>query len=205
VFSCWSCRPRGRPGNRQSCGPVSSPRVACPAPTSVRPALVVPGTCASWPAYRAWRVARWLSPRSRRAVVCAPCGAVLWMRGAHPVRAIPWVDCTSLLDGKASGRRDVEGRLSRAGEGRCSQPLQGRLSRGARQVVAERLFAKNNGVSLRTATPLACLQTACRRPAKRLVVSGERETGLEPATACLEGRNSTTELLPLMDNGDLRY
>ncbi len=25
----------------------------------------------------------------------------------------------------------------------------------------------------------------------------ERETGLEPATACLEGRNSTTELLPL--------
>ena len=27
--------------------------------------------------------------------------------------------------------------------------------------------------------------------------SVERETGLEPATACLEGRNSTTELLPL--------
>ncbi len=26
----------------------------------------------------------------------------------------------------------------------------------------------------------------------------ERETGLEPATACLEGRNSTTELLPLI-------
>ena len=25
----------------------------------------------------------------------------------------------------------------------------------------------------------------------------ERETGLEPATTCLEGRNSTTELLPL--------
>ena len=24
----------------------------------------------------------------------------------------------------------------------------------------------------------------------------ERETGFEPATACLEGRNSTTELLP---------
>ena len=24
----------------------------------------------------------------------------------------------------------------------------------------------------------------------------ERETGLEPATTCLEGRNSTTELLP---------
>ncbi len=26
----------------------------------------------------------------------------------------------------------------------------------------------------------------------------ERETGFEPATACLEGRNSTTELLPLV-------
>ncbi len=25
----------------------------------------------------------------------------------------------------------------------------------------------------------------------------ERETGIEPATACLEGRDSTTELLPL--------
>ena len=25
----------------------------------------------------------------------------------------------------------------------------------------------------------------------------ERETGFEPATACLEGRDSTTELLPL--------
>ncbi len=29
-----------------------------------------------------------------------------------------------------------------------------------------------------------------------MVYEGERETGLEPATACLEGRNSTTELLP---------
>lgn len=26
----------------------------------------------------------------------------------------------------------------------------------------------------------------------------ERETGLEPATICLEGRDSTIELLPLM-------
>jgi hypothetical protein len=30
-----------------------------------------------------------------------------------------------------------------------------------------------------------------------MVILMERETGLEPATACLEGRNSTTELLPL--------
>ena len=28
-------------------------------------------------------------------------------------------------------------------------------------------------------------------------LSMERETGFEPATPCLEGRNSTTELLPL--------
>ena len=27
----------------------------------------------------------------------------------------------------------------------------------------------------------------------------EREAGFEPATACLEGRGSTTELLPLED------
>ena len=32
----------------------------------------------------------------------------------------------------------------------------------------------------------------------------ERETGFEPATACLEGRNSTAELLPLVgDNSNL--
>src|SRR6266566_2327924 len=66
----------------------------------------------------------------------------------------------------------------------------------SRQVVAERTFAKNNDVSLLAVTPFACLQTDSTGPAKRLVVSGERETGLEPATACLEGRNSTTELLP---------
>src|SRR5437588_2542365 len=57
----------------------------------------------------------------------------------------------------------------------------------SRQVVAERTFAKNNDVSLLAVTPFACLQTDSTGPAKRLVVSGERETGLEPATACLEG------------------
>ena len=30
-----------------------------------------------------------------------------------------------------------------------------------------------------------------------ILVDMERETGLEPATTCLEGRDSTTELLPL--------
>ncbi len=68
-----------------------------------------------------------------------------------------------------------------------------------RQVVTGHVFAKNNSVSLLAVSPLVCLQTACSRPAKRLVVPMERETGLEPATACLEGRNSTTELLPLID------
>src|SRR5881628_3636413 len=38
--------------------------------------------------------------------------------------------------------------------------------------------------------------TGSRRAYTETVYSVERETGLEPATACLEGRNSTTELLP---------
>ena len=33
----------------------------------------------------------------------------------------------------------------------------------------------------------------------------ERETGFEPATPCLEGRNSTTELLPLVAEIRLQY
>src|SRR2546426_4056335 len=41
--------------------------------------------------------------------------------------------------------------------------------------------------------------TGSRRACTETVYSVERETGLEPATACLEGRNSTTELLPLID------
>jgi hypothetical protein len=67
------------------------------------------------------------------------------------------------------------------------------------------IFAKNNSVSLLAVSSPVCLQTACRQPAKRLVVSVERETGLEPATACLEGRNSTTELLPLNILKDRRH
>ena len=31
---------------------------------------------------------------------------------------------------------------------------------------------------------------------ERLLVALERETGFEPATPCLEGRHSSTELLP---------
>src|SRR5438477_8903480 len=45
--------------------------------------------------------------------------------------------------------------------------------------------------------------TGVRSACKETMYYEERETGLEPATACLEGRNSTTELLPLMDIGDL--
>src|SRR2546426_3014946 len=40
--------------------------------------------------------------------------------------------------------------------------------------------------------------TGSRRACTETVHVLERETGLEPATACLEGRNSTTELLPLV-------
>src|SRR5690348_362802 len=39
-------------------------------------------------------------------------------------------------------------------------------------------------------------EAACDGPAQGRLTREERETGLEPATACLEGRNSTTELLP---------
>ena len=66
----------------------------------------------------------------------------------------------------------------------------------SRQVVTEHFCAKNNNVSLLAVTPLACHQTACRQPAKRRVVSRERETGLEPATACLEGRRSRSRRSP---------
>jgi hypothetical protein len=41
--------------------------------------------------------------------------------------------------------------------------------------------------------------TGVKSACKETVYRKERETGLEPATACLEGRNSTTELLPLID------
>src|SRR5579859_3161222 len=43
---------------------------------------------------------------------------------------------------------------------------------------------------------LACSQAASGGPARGRLTRRKRETGFEPATACLEGRNSTTELLP---------
>ena len=125
------------------------------------------------------------------------------MRSPHQVAGIPCVDSTSLLNVKTSRRqsgKQVIACWSRQVFMSPSRQVVTGVEAGvrltSRQVVAERVCAKNNSVSLLAATPLACLQTACRQPAKRLVVSRERETGLEPATACLEGRNSTTELLP---------
>ena len=64
-----------------------------------------------------------------------------------------------------------------------------------RQNVAVRLFAHNKTAScflLHRLVATNWLQKACTET----VYTVERETGLEPATACLEGRNSTTELLP---------
>src|SRR6266478_4429578 len=48
------------------------------------------------------------------------------------------------------------------------------------------------------ALPLAgwLFSTGARSACKETVHRWERETGLEPATACLGSRNSTTELLP---------
>ena len=56
------------------------------------------------------------------------------------------------------------------------------------QVVIVDQSTKNTNASLPTFSPPVCLQTACRQPAKRLLVSKKRETGLEPATACLGSR-----------------
>ena len=66
----------------------------------------------------------------------------------------------------------------------------------SRQVVIVRKNTKNKNISLPTLSLPVCLQTACRQPAKRLCIPKKRETRFELATACLEGRNSTTELLP---------
>jgi hypothetical protein len=54
-----------------------------------------------------------------------------------------------------------------------------------------RTFLHNTKPS--SAVPLAgwLFSTGARSACKETVYEGERETGLEPATACLEGRNST--------------
>ncbi len=65
-----------------------------------------------------------------------------------------------------------------------------------RQDVAVRVCAHKNTVSLLSLTLPGCRQAASRPACRETMYKVERETGLEPATACLEGRNSTTELLP---------
>src|SRR5690348_18292505 len=117
------------------------------------------------------------------------------MRISHAGAGLSCADCTSLRNGKASRRRGGKQVVASRDEQVPTTPrrqvvtgVEAGVRSHSRQVVAERICAKNNSVSLLAATPLACLQTPCRQPAKRLVVSRERETGLEPATACLEGR-----------------
>ncbi len=59
-----------------------------------------------------------------------------------------------------------------------------------RQDVAVYLCAHKNIVSLLSLTLSGCHQAASHRPAERRCRHVERETGLEPATTCLEGRVS---------------
>ena len=54
---------------------------------------------------------------------------------------------------------------------------------------------KENRLLLLISSP-GCLERASEALAERRFRGKERETRFELATACLEGRNSTTELLP---------
>ena len=97
--------------------------------------------------------------------------------------------------------RLCEGRMSRAPGQDVTSLRQDVTSAEAgchpkmRQDVAVHLFTHKKTVSLLSLSPLGCHQSASSA-CKETVYMLERETGLEPATACLEGRNSTTELLP---------
>ncbi len=77
---------------------------------------------------------------------------------------------------------------------------QGRMPQEARQDAGIRLLAKTKTVcSNPSFSPI--LSIGLRSGSRETVYREKRETGLEPATACLEGRNSTTELLPQNDPG----
>ena len=78
--------------------------------------------------------------------------------------------------------------MLRAWRGRMSRTLRGRMSLYA--------FLRKTKPPLAFSFTVWLPPTGSRRACTETVYSVERETGLEPATACLEGRNSTTELLP---------
>ncbi len=87
-----------------------------------------------------------------------------------------------------AGCHCTRGRFSRTDVGRCLPKT------GAGFHFT--LFCQKHNVPLHIPSPSGCSQTASQGPVKRQSIGKKRETGLEPATACLEGRNSTTELLP---------
>lgn len=138
-------------------------------------------------AYPTWRAARGPGLRLHQVVVRWSYGVMWWMRNAHPVPGIPFASSAFLLDRKTSRQQDRRHVLTSWGRQVVTRDEAGTRPE-SRQVVIIDFFANNNSVSLLAVSPSACLQTPCREPAKRLVVSKERETGFEPATVCLESR-----------------
>ncbi len=84
--------------------------------------------------------------------------------------------------------RKSGGSMSHAWRGRMSRTLRGRMSLYA--------FLRKTKPPLAFSFTVWLPPTGSRSACTETVYNVERETGLEPATACLEGRNSTTELLP---------
>src|SRR6266571_5665369 len=84
--------------------------------------------------------------------------------------------------------RKSGGSMSHAWRGRMSRTLRGRMSLYA--------FLRKTKPPLAFSFTVWLPPTGSRSACTETVYSVERETGLEPATACLEGRNSTSELLP---------
>src|SRR6266571_2591081 len=87
--------------------------------------------------------------------------------------------------------RKSGGSMSHAWRGRMSRTLRGRMSLYA--------FLHKTKPPLAFSFTVWLPPTGSRSACTETVYTWERETGLEPATACLEGRNSTTELLPQID------
>ena len=79
-----------------------------------------------------------------------------------------------------------------------------RQCRVVRRYVAARLFEQKKTVPCILHHRLV-VPTGSRSACRETVVRVERETGLEPATACLGSRNSTTELLPHDSGNTIAY
>ena len=87
-----------------------------------------------------------------------------------------------------AGVHCTRGRFSRTDEGRCLPKIGAGFH--------DTLFCQKHNRLLTDALTVWLSSDGFSRACKETVRRKERETRLELATACLEGRNSTTELLP---------